>query len=101
MRLRTFLLVILVLVLPFLASGAYADGILGNDLNTFAVLGGAGVMVNGTGAVILGSVGGCCHATAVTGFPAEFTISGGTVQMGGAVPTSAQSQLTTAVTALG
>ena len=58
--------------------------------------------INGTGSVINGSIGGCCNATAVTGvIPTNFTISGGTVQMGGATATSGQLELTTAITALG
>jgi hypothetical protein len=98
---RSCLLLLPLLVLPLLAPSAYADGILGSDLSTFAILGGAGVALNGTGSVISGSVGGCCVATTVTGvIPTNFTISGGTVQLGGATATSAQSQLGAAITAL-
>src|SRR6266852_278909 len=101
MRLRALSILVLVLALPLLAVSAYADGILGPDLSTFAILGGAGVAINGTGSVITGSVGGCCVATAVTGvIPTNFTISGGTVQSGGAIAASAQGQLGTAITAL-
>jgi hypothetical protein len=90
------------LVLTLLTPSAHANPILGSNLSTFAILGGAGVAINGTGSVITGSVGGCCNATAVTGvIPTNFTISGGTVQMGGATATSAQGELATAITALG
>jgi hypothetical protein len=75
--------------------------ILGSNLSTFAILGGGGVAINGTGSVITGSVGACCVATAVTGaIPTNFTISGGTVQMGGATAAAAQGELATAMTAL-
>jgi len=85
----------------FLVPNASADGIIGSNLSTFAILGGAGVAINGTGSVITGSVGGCCVATAVTGvIPTNFTISGGTVQSGGGVATSAQSELGTAINGL-
>lgn len=105
MRLRTFSIWVFVLVLPLLAPSTYADSILGADLSAFAILGGAGVMVNGTGSVIYGSVGGCCGSTAITGFPANFTISGGTVQTGTIVPLTdprllAHNELGTAITAL-
>ena len=87
-------------LLILLAPSARADS-LGPDLSTFATLGGAGVAINGTGSVIDGSVGGCCNATAVTGvIPTNFTISGGTVQMGGAIATLAQGELGTAITTL-
>ena len=83
------------------APNASASPILGSDLASFAILGGAGVAINGTGSVITGSVGGCCNATAVTGvIPTNFTISGGTVQMGGSIATLAQGELSTAITAL-
>ena len=83
------------------APNASAGPILGSDLASFAILGGAGVAINGTGSVITGSVGACCNATAVTGvIPTNFTISGGTVQMGGATATLAQGELSTAITAL-
>src|ERR1035437_8454471 len=73
-----------VLIIAFAAflyspSVALAGPILGTTLSTFAMLGGAGVAVNGTGSVITGSVGGCCDAFAITGWPANFTDSGGTV----------------------
>jgi hypothetical protein len=100
-RLRSCLLLLPLLVLPLLAPSAYADGVLGSDLLTFAILGGAGVTIDGTGSVISGSVGGCCVATTVTGaIPTAFTISGGTVQMGGVTATLAQGELTTAINAL-
>jgi hypothetical protein len=91
---------VLILAL-FLVPTANADGIIGTNLSTFAILGGAGVAINGTGSVITGSVGGCCVATAVTGvIPTDFTISGGTVQSGGGIATSAQGELGTAINGL-
>jgi len=96
----SFSLLVLIPAL-FLVPNANADGIIGTNLSTFAILGGAGVAINGTGSVITGSVGGCCVATAVTGvIPTDFTISGGTVQSGGGVATSAQSELGTAIKGL-
>jgi hypothetical protein len=96
----SFSLLVLIPAL-FLVPNANADGIIGTNLSTFAILGGAGVAINGTGSVITGSVGGCCVATAVTGvIPTDFTISGGTVQSGGGVATSAQSELGTAINGL-
>jgi Ice-binding-like/PEP-CTERM motif len=104
MRLHRFCLLVLpLLILPLLAVSADATftPILGSDLSTFAILGGGGVAINGTGSVITGSVGACCVATAVTGaIPTNFTISGGTVQMGGATAANAQGELVTAMTAL-
>jgi Ice-binding-like/PEP-CTERM motif len=102
-RVSTFVLCAAVAALFQIATApnAFAGPILGSDLASFAILGGAGVAINGTGSVITGSVGGCCNATAVTGvIPTNFTISGGTVQMGGSVATLAQGELTTAISAL-
>jgi hypothetical protein len=90
------------------APNALAGTILGTDLNAFALLGGAGVAINGTGSVITGSIGGCCNAVAVTGvIPTNFTDSGGVVYTNppfSTLPTSteisAQGQLGTAITAL-
>jgi hypothetical protein len=100
----------LAVVVPFAAllyapSPGFAAPILGPELASFAILGGAGVAINGTGSVITGSVGGCCNATAVTGVvPTNFSISGGTVQTGAAPVTDprflAQGQLGVAITAL-
>jgi Ice-binding-like/PEP-CTERM motif len=82
------------------ASAAFVS-ILGSDLSTFAILGGGGAAINGTGSVITGSVGACCVAVAVTGaIPTNFSISGGTVQMGGITAALAQGELVTAMTAL-
>jgi hypothetical protein len=96
----------IVLTIPLAAfsiAPVSAGPILGNA-GSFAILGGAGVAVNGTGSVITGSVGGCCVATAVTGYPGGFTDSGGTVYYTGSLPTgaetSAQADLSTAITAL-
>jgi len=81
-----------------------AGAILGDNLSTFALLGGAGVTVAGTGSTVVGSVGGCCNATAVTGYPAGFGDSGGTVFDTGILPatieTLAQSELGDAITGL-
>jgi Ice-binding-like/PEP-CTERM motif len=103
MRLRCLcLLVLALMVLPLLPPNAHAASIIGPDLSTFAILGGAGVALNGTGNTIFGSVGGCCNAFAVTGvIPTNFTIAGGTVQQGGGVATNAQGELTTAIGDLG
>ena len=73
--------------------------ILGSNLSTFAILGGGGVAVNGTGSVITGSVG-ASPTTTITGFPADFTISGGTVQSGGSIAAAAQVELIAAILAL-
>jgi hypothetical protein len=103
-RVSTFLLCAAASALFLIATAPYAlaSPILGSDLSTFAILGGAGVTIGGTGSVITGSVGACCGATAVTGvIPTNFTISGGTVQMGGATAALAQGELGTAITALG
>src|SRR5579871_909270 len=81
-----------------------AGPVLGTNGSTFAILGGAGVAVNGTGSTIDGSVGGCCNATSVTGFPAAFTDAGGTVFNSGTLPTgtetAAQAELGNAINAL-
>jgi hypothetical protein len=95
-----------VLIIAFAAflyspSVALAGPILGTTLSTFAMLGGAGVAVNGTGSVITGSVGGCCNAFAITGWPANFTDSGGTVYTAASsVTNTAHNELITARTAL-
>jgi len=102
MKIPLISLSLLVLILaPFLVPNANADGIIGTNLSTFAILGGAGVAINGTGSVITGSVGGCCTATAVTGvIPTNFTMSGGTIQSGGGIATLAQGELGTAINGL-
>jgi hypothetical protein len=82
------------------APNASAGPILGTELSSFAMLGGAGLAVNGTGSVITGSVGGCCTVNTVTGYPAAFSISGGTIQEGGATAIAAQDELGVAITAL-
>jgi hypothetical protein len=59
------------------------------------------VTVNGTGTTITGSVGGCCNASAITGYPAGFTDSDGTVYLAASsITTAAQTELGTAITAL-
>jgi hypothetical protein len=83
------------------APNASASQVLESDLINFAILGGAGVTVDGTGSMITGSVGGCCNASAITGYPAEFTDSDGTVYLAAnAVTTAAHGELGTAITAL-
>jgi len=79
------------------APNASADPILGSNLSTFAILGGAGVTIDGTGSVITGSVG-ASPTISITG--AGYSISGGTVQSGGATAAAAQNELGTAITAL-
>ena len=89
----------LLVALAYGPSQALAAPILGSDLASFAVLGGAGVAINGTGSVITGNVGGCCNATAVTGvIPTNYTISGGAVNPG--TEASAQAELGSAITNL-
>jgi hypothetical protein len=103
MSFRTFSLLLSVLILALLAPSAYADGIIGPDLSTFAILGGAGVALNGTGSVIVGSIGSYPNvaATAITGtMPTNFVETGGTVQIGGGIATSAQGELGTAINGL-
>src|ERR1700688_96784 len=83
-----------------IAPNASAGPILGSSLNTFAILGGGGVTIGGTGSVITGSIG-AYPTTSITGvIPTNFTISGGTVQSGGATAMAAQGELGTAITAL-
>jgi hypothetical protein len=98
----------IVFTIPFVAflliataPNASAGPILGPDLSAFAILGGAGVTVAGTGSVITGSVGGGCNAVAVTGFPGGFTDSDGTVYLAAdPATTAAQTELGIAMTAL-
>jgi hypothetical protein len=82
-------------------SQGLAVPILGSDLASFAILGGGGVTIGGTGSVINGSIG-AYPTTSITGvIPTNFNISGGTVQSGGAVAQNAQiPQLTDAINAL-
>lgn len=80
-----------------MAPNALADPILGSDLSTFAILGGAGVTIDGTASVITGSVG-ASPTISITG--AGYTISGGTVQAGGATAAAGYTELGTAMTAL-
>ena len=85
------------------APNASAGPIFGPDLSAFAILGGAGVTVAGTGSLITGSVGGCCYSNSVTGYSDKFTISpgSGTVYLLADPATSAaQTELGTAMTAL-
>ena len=82
------------------APNASAGPILGSNLITLAILGGGGVTIGGTGSVITGSIG-AYPTTSITGvIPTNFTISGGTVQSGGATAMAAQSELGMAITAL-
>jgi len=90
----------LVAALAYGPAQGLAVPILGGDLASFAILGGGGVTINGTGSVITGSIG-AFPTTSITGvIPTNFNISGGTVQSGGGVASNAQSQLTTAINAL-
>jgi hypothetical protein len=113
MRLRTFFVLVLVFVLPLLAVSARADGVLGPDLVTFAVLG-ASTVTNTNPATnlplgpttITGNVGDWATSTganAVTGLLA--TQVSGTIFQGAVPGTStqakAQDQLDTALTLLG
>ena len=96
-------LVVSFAALLYSPSAGLAGPILGTALGNFALLGGGGVMVNGTGSVISGSVGACCSSTAVTGLPAGGTVSGGTVYLAGDPDTSrstAHTELIAARTAL-
>src|SRR5579859_151174 len=82
------------------APNASAGPILQSNLITMAILGGGGVTIGGTGSVITGSIG-AYPTTSITGvIPTNFTISGGTVQMGGSTAMAAQGELGTAITAL-
>jgi hypothetical protein len=82
------------------APSASAGPILASNLITMAILGGGGVTIGGTGSVITGSIG-AYPTTSITGvIPTNFTISGGTVQSGGATAMSAQSELGTAIAGL-
>jgi hypothetical protein len=97
---RLCLLVAGLMVAPFAVPNASAASILLSDLASFAVLGGAGVTVGGTGSVISGSVG-AYPTTSITGvIPTNFNISGGTVQSGGAIAASAEAELGIAITTL-
>jgi len=103
MKFRIFSFSLLAWILPLLAPNANADGIIGTNLGTFAILGGAGVAINGTGSVITGSVGSYPNVapTAITGtIPTSFTEPVGTVQIGGGIATSAQGELGTAIKGL-
>jgi hypothetical protein len=84
------------------APSASAGPILGPDLSAFAILGGAGVTFDGATSGITGSVGGCCHAVAITGaIPTNYTDSGGTVYLAAdPATTNAQNELGIAMTAL-
>jgi hypothetical protein len=82
------------------APNASAGPILASNLITMAILGGGGVTIGGTGSVITGSIG-AYPTTSITGVtPTNFTISGGTVQSGGATAMAAQGELGTAITGL-
>ena len=90
-------------------SSAWATPFLGSDLASFTVLG-ASTVTNVPTSTIDGSVGvwSSGGANAITGFNSspgvavsDPQVTGGTVQAGGPVAQSAQSQLTTALTNLG
>ena len=102
MRLRAFSILVLVFVLPFLAVGARADGVLGPDLSTFAVLGGTPVVSFAAGNdTITGNVGVFPAASITIASPLTFTLTGGTQHAGDATAGSAQAGLTNALTVLG
>jgi hypothetical protein len=86
MRLRTFFVLVLVLVLPLLAVSAYADTPGINTAGPFAVLGEAGVTNTGP-SVINGSVAGSAGTPAVTGFPPGIVVAPGVLYTAG-VPNS-------------
>jgi hypothetical protein len=92
----------MVLTIPLAAfsiASVSAGPILGTA-GAFAILGGGGVAVNGTGSVIAGSVG-AYPTTSITGvIPTNYTIFDGTVQSGGLIAQGAQADLGTAITAL-
>jgi hypothetical protein len=72
------------------------------ELSTFAILGGAGVTVAGTGSLITGNVGSCCNASGVTGYPGGFSVSAGSTVYTAAnsVTTDAHNELVSAIAAL-
>jgi hypothetical protein len=94
------------LIIPFAAflfspSLALAGPVLGSNLSLFAILGGAGVTFDGTGNVVVGSVGSNGSSSAITGYPAQVAQSGGTVYTAAdPVTLLAQTELSTAITAL-
>jgi hypothetical protein len=100
--------VVITLVATFLffatAHSASAETILGPNLGTFAILGGAGVTFGGGAppSEITGSIGACCNATAITGaIPTDYKFSGGTLYLAdGTVPTAAHNELVIAIAAL-
>jgi Ice-binding-like len=100
--------VVITLVATFLffatAHSASAETILGPDLGTFAILGGAGVTFGGgePPSEITGSIGACCNATAITGaIPTDYKYSGGTLyNAGDTVPIEAHTQLVIAMAVL-
>lgn len=109
MRLHLWTFAALVLFLPLWGVSAHADGLLGDDLSTFAVLG-SSTVTNVPTSTISGSVGvwSAGGANAITGFNSspgvavsDSQVTSGTVQAGTASAQAAQSELTTAITNLG
>lgn len=82
------------------APNASAGLILGDTLNTFAILGGAGVTGAAPTNTVTGNLGACCTTDTITGYPANFSLTG-TEYLGSVPPESlAQSDLGFAITAL-
>ncbi len=82
------------------AASAYADPILGVPLSSFAILGGAGVTGTVPVNTIVGDLGACCSAVSVTGYPTAYSITDGTLYTGSGPASTAQNELSMAVTAL-
>jgi hypothetical protein len=111
MTMRTFYLLVLVSMVPFLAPSAYGQTSLGSALDPFAVLAGTSVTNAGAGVlgetVITGSLG-VSTGTSCTGFvmaPVPCTLGPGTVvdgtyNVGNGQAAAAQGNLTTAFNTL-
>jgi hypothetical protein len=98
----TFFLCASVSVLIQIATvpSASAGMILGSTASTFAILGGGGVTGAAPTNTINGNLGACCTTDTITGYPANFALTG-TEYAGSVAPESlAQGDLTTAITAL-
>jgi type VI secretion system secreted protein VgrG len=105
MKIRAFLMLVLVWVLSLLAVNACAGTITLATATSFAVLGGAGVTAGGIGAtVISGSIGDYPDfLSSVTGFPAPGTVENGSLyaaDQGLAIAQQAQADEITAYNAL-
>jgi hypothetical protein len=82
------------------APNASAGPILGNTLDTFAILGGGGVIGAAPTNTVTGNLGACCTTDTIAGYPADFSLTGS--EYAGSVPPEslAQSDLGSAITAL-